>query len=75
MNFATANMITEAIVRRASHPSFGYFIPSDEYYNTIIEWQRSGNGVTGLMREHIGYENGVLGGITSAMKHYRTITI
>ena len=68
MNFATVNTITEAIVRRASHPSFGYFIPSDEYYNAIIEWQRSGNGVTGLTREHIGYENGVLGGITSAMR-------
>lgn len=68
MNFATAPSITEAIVKRASHPSFGYFVPSDAYYDSIIEWQRTENGVTSLSREDIGYENGVLGGITSAMR-------
>lgn len=68
MNFATAGTITEAMMKRAAHPSFGYFIPSDEYYNSIIEWQKKGNFVTGLTRDHIGYENGVLGGITSAMR-------
>ena len=68
MNFATVNTVTEAIIHRASHPSFGYFIPSDDYYQAIIRWQKEGNGVTNLLPEHIGYENGVLGGITSAMR-------
>jgi cystathionine beta-lyase len=68
MNFATADTITEELMKRAAHPSFGYFIPSDDYFNAIIRWQKEGNGVTGLTKECIGYENGVLGGITSAMR-------
>ena len=68
MNFAAADSIIEAIQRRAALPSFGYFIPSEDYYSAIVRWQREGNGVTDLTREHIGYENGVLGGITSAMR-------
>lgn len=34
---------------------------------TIIRWQERRNGVTGLEKEHIGYENGVLGGLMSAL--------
>lgn len=67
MNFATAPSITEAITNRVQHPAFGYFAPRDEYYNTIIDWHRMRNGVTGLEKEHIGYANGVLGGVISAM--------
>ena len=33
----------------------------------IIDWQSTRNGVTGLTREAIGYENGVLGGVISAL--------
>ncbi len=68
MSLATAPTVTAAVLRRAAHPTFGYFIPSDEYYQSIIRWQREGNGVQDLAPEHIGYENGVLGGITSAMR-------
>ncbi len=68
MNFSTVHTITDELVKRASHPSFGYFIPSDEYFESIIRWQREGNGVEGLTRKDIGYENGVLGGITSALR-------
>jgi len=67
MNFATCPAIPEAIRRRAEHPAFGYFQPTDDYYNAIIRWQEKRNGVTGLAREHIGYENGVLGGVVSAL--------
>ena len=31
-------------------------------YQAIIDWHRTRNGVEGLAPEHIGYENGVLGG-------------
>ncbi len=67
MNFPTVPTIQEAIIKRAQHPAFGYFSPTDEYYNAIINWQKTRNGVTGLTKEHIGYENGVLGGVISAM--------
>ncbi len=66
-NFATCPAVTEAIAARVKHPLFGYFIPRDEYYDAIIRWQETRNRVTGLKREHIGYENGVLGGVISAL--------
>ncbi len=67
MNFATCPAIQEAVSRRVSHPAFGYFEPSDAYYDAIIRWQKTRNGADGLAREHIGYENGVLGGVVSAL--------
>ena len=67
MNFPTVPTIPEAIIERAKHPAFGYFSPTEEYYNAIINWQRTRNGVEGLMAEDIGYENGVLGGVVSTL--------
>lgn len=67
MNFPTVPTICEAITERVSHPAFGYFDPRDEYYAAIIDWQTRRNGVCGLEREHIGYHNGVLGGLLSAI--------
>lgn len=67
MNFPTVPTIVEAIVERAQHPAFGYFQPTEDYYNAIIQWQSKRNGVTGLTKEAIGYENGVLGGVVSAL--------
>lgn len=67
MNFPVVPTIQEAIIARAQHPTFGYFEPRKEYYTSIIRWQETHNGVTGLKPEHIGYENGVLGGVVSAL--------
>ena len=67
MNFATVPTITEAIIERAKHPLFGYYSTRDEYYDAIIDWQKRRNGAEGLLPEHIGYENGVLGGLMSAL--------
>ena len=68
MNFPTCPAIQEEIIRRTQHPCFGYFEPREEYFESIIRWHRRRNGVTGLTRENIGYENGVLGGILSVMR-------
>ena len=67
MNFPTVPTIPEAIIKRASHPAYGYFEPRDEYYEAIVRWHADRNGVTGMRPEHIGYENGVLGGVASAL--------
>ena len=67
MNFPTSPAVTEAVIRRSEHPLFGYFDPSDSYFDSIIRWQRDRNGVTGLEKQHIGYENGVLGGVISTL--------
>lgn len=67
MNFATVPTIPEAIIERAKHSLYGYFNPSEEYFDSIIKWQETRNGVTGLTAECIGYENGVLGGVVSTL--------
>ncbi len=67
MNFPTAPTICEAMIERAKHPAFGYFAPRKEYYDSIIRWHEVRNGVTGLEQKHIGYQNGVLGGVLSAL--------
>ena len=67
MNFPTAPTVVEAMMERVQHPAYGYFDPSEEYYASVIRWQEKRNGVTGLEPEHIGYENGVLGGVISAL--------
>ena len=67
MNFPTVPTVVEAMMGRVQHPAYGYFDPTKEYYDSIIRWQETRNGVTGLKPEHIGYENGVLGGVISAL--------
>ncbi len=67
MNFPVCPAVTDAIRRRLDHPTFGYFDPRAEYYDAIIRWQKDRHGVEGLEPRHIGYENGVLGGVASAL--------
>ncbi len=68
MSFPTAPCVLEAMEERLRFPNLGYFAPSDAYFNAILDWHRTRKGVTDLGREHIGYENGVLGGVSSAIR-------
>lgn len=67
MNFPVLHTIQEEIIKRTNHPAFGYFFPAEEYFDSIIKWQEARHGVTGLTKECIGYENGVLGGVITAL--------
>ena len=68
MNFKTCPCVTDAIIKRAEHPAFGYYHPSDEYYESIIKWLQGSFGFEDLTRDMIGYENGVHGMCTSAVQ-------
>lgn len=68
MGFATAPAVTEHIRKRMEHPVYGYFLPSDEYYGVIARWHRESYGWNGPTKETTGYENGVLGGVASALR-------
>ena len=67
MSFPTCPAIPAAIAERAAHPLYGYFSPTSEYYNAIIDWHTQRKPIQGLSPEHIGYENGVLGGVVTAL--------
>ena len=45
-------------------------MPKEEYFDSIIKWHETRNDVTGLAKEHIGYENGVLGCAMSAVNAF-----
>lgn len=66
MNFPVVPTIQEAIIARAKHPTFGYFEPRQEYLDAIIQWQKAHNNAD-VKPENIGYENGVLGGVVTAL--------
>ena len=70
MNFATAPSVCRAIADRLAHPVFGYFDPSEKYYDSIIWWHKERKHTADLTREEIGYENGVLGGVVSAVQAF-----
>ena len=70
MNFPVLPTIQKAVIERVKQPHFGYFLPRDEYFQKIIEWHETRNGVSGLKPEHIGYENGVLGGVVSTLNAF-----
>ena len=70
MNFPVPRSVQEAMIRRIEHPAFGYFSPSEAYYDAIISWHARRKGVTDLTKHEIGYENGVLGGVISALRAF-----
>ena len=70
MSFVAAPPVMEALYKRLEMPNFGYFPLPKAYFDCIIRWQRTRNGVEGLLPEHIGYENGVLGGVSAALQAF-----
>ena len=67
MNFATVPTVISKISERLKEPHFGYFMKREEYIQAIIDWHKLRHGVTDITKECIGYQNGVLGGVTSAL--------
>lgn len=70
MNFAAPPCITDAIAGRLAHPTFGYYRPSDAYYQAICTWHRNHKGTPHIEPAAIGYHNGVLGGLMSALSAF-----
>lgn len=66
MNFPVFPGVIHSLRERIAHPSFGYFSPRQEYLDGIVWWHKSRKHME-VAPENIGYENGVLGGVISAM--------
>lgn len=71
MNFPVLPTIQDAVASRLKEPHFGYFKLPDSYFEAIQRWQKDRHGLS-VKKEHIGYENGVLGGLSSVVQTYTT---
>ena len=40
MNFPVVPTVPAALIARAQHPAYGYFRPTEEYFDSIIRWHR-----------------------------------
>lgn len=45
MNFPAVHTIPEAIIERTKHTTYGYFSPREEYFDAIIKWHKTRNGI------------------------------
>lgn len=66
MDFESAPEIRDALAARTARPCYGYTFPTDEYWQSIIDWQREQRGWT-IQREHLTFVPGVVAGISLAI--------
>lgn len=66
MNYPVFENIQTQIIKRVNEPHFGYFNIPQAYYDAIKYWQKEVHNVE-VDQDAIGYENGVLGILASAL--------
>lgn len=66
MNYPVFKGVQDQIIQRVNEPHFGYFNLPQAYYDAIKYWQKEVHHVD-VDQEAIGYENGVLGILASAL--------
>lgn len=69
MNYPVFENITSQMISRIHEPHFGYFEMPDAYFAAIQYWQKEMHGIQ-VEKEAIGYENGVLGLLSSAVQAF-----
>lgn len=66
MEFETPSFITDALKKRLEHSLFGYTLPDDNYWQSIINWTASHHDWN-IKREWITYIPGIVKGIALAI--------
>ena len=66
MDFEVLPELQEAMVKRASHPTFGYTAASPAYFENIIKWNKERNGLD-MVKEDIIAVPGVVTAIAFAL--------
>ena len=67
MYFETPDPVREALARRLDHPIYGYSVPKDSYWTSIINWERALHGWT-IRREELCFIPGIVRGITFVLQ-------
>lgn len=66
MDFLSPPEVTDALRERTDHGLFGYTLPSDSYYNSIISWMENHHGYI-VNKKEITFIPGVVKGFAFAM--------
>ncbi|MDR3266950.1 MAG: pyridoxal phosphate-dependent aminotransferase [Tannerella sp.] len=69
MDFRTPDFIIDALKQRCEHPVFGYTYPSNDYYNSIINWVKELYDWE-IKREWLSYIPGIVKGIAFVIDHF-----
>ena len=70
MDFRTPDCIVDAMAKRLEHHAFGYFRMPQAYFDGIAKWQKERYGVDGVTADQVDYQNGVLGGVATALQAF-----
>jgi len=70
MGFAACPEITQALAERiTSHPIYGYSVPLDDYWQSIIDWQREHNGLE-FTTDEACFIGGIVHGFGLVINHF-----
>jgi len=70
MGFAACPDITRALADRITgHPIYGYSVPLEDYWQSIIDWQRERNGLEFTVEECC-FIGGIVNGFGLALNHF-----
>jgi len=69
MDFETPDFIREAIIKRASHPIYGYTFRSDTFSNSVVEWMEKRH-YWNIQKEWVSFSPGVVPALNMAVLTY-----
>lgn len=69
MDFAVCPEITQALQRRIAHPIYGYSMPPESYWQSILQWLDHRHGFK-VQRQELTYVPGVVKGIAFAVNFF-----
>lgn len=69
MDFPAAPAVSKVLEERAAHPIFGYSVPSEELFNSVINWYQKRHNWP-IQKEWLAYVPGVMPGINYAIQEF-----
>ena len=70
MGFAACPDITHALAERITeHPIYGYSVPLEGYWQSIIDWQRERNGLI-FTEDEVCFIGGIVNGFGMVLNHF-----
>ena len=70
MDFPAPPEVVEALKERVTHHIYGYTVPTEGYYNGLINWMDKRHSWTGVEKDWILYTPGVVAGFSIAIQAY-----